>query len=124
MSEQLVIVGNGMAAARLVDELTKRAPGQYAIAVIGEEKALAYNRVLLSSLLAGEVAEEDIELRSRAWWASKGVTLVYGRRATHVDARARQVRLEGGAPLTFSKLVLATGSEPIRLPLPGVGLSG
>ncbi len=124
MSEQLVIVGNGMATARFADELTKCAPGRYAIAVVGEEPALAYNRVLLSSLLAGDVAERDIELRSRDWWESKGVTLVYGRRATHVDARARQVHLEGGARLDFSKLVLATGSEPIRLPLPGAEFSG
>lgn len=124
MSEQLVIVGNGMAAARLVDELTKRAPGRYAIAVIGEEPALAYNRVLLSSLLAGEVVEKDIELKSRSWWEAQGVTLVYGRRATGIDARSRQVHLEGGNRLNFSKLVLATGSEPIRLPLPGAELSG
>ena len=124
MSEQLVIVGNGMAAARLVDELTKRASGQYSIAVIGDEPALAYNRVLLSSLLAGEVAEQDIELKSRSWWDTKGVTLVYGRRATDIDARSRQVHLEGGARLDFSKLVLATGSEPIRLPLPGAELPG
>jgi len=124
MSEQLVIVGNGMAAARLVDELTKRASGQYSIAVIGDEPALAYNRVLLSSLLAGEVAEQDIELKSRSWWDTKGVTLVYGRRATDIDAHSRQVHLEGGARLDFSKLVLATGSEPIRLPLPGAELPG
>jgi len=124
MSEPLVIVGNGMATARFVDELTKRAPGRYAIAVIGEEPALAYNRVLLSSLLAGEVAEQDIELKSRNWWDSKGVTLVYGHRATRVDARSRQVHLAGGGCLDFSKLVLATGSEPIRLPLPGVELCG
>lgn len=124
MSESLVIVGNGMAAVRLVEELTKRAPGRYAIAVIGEEPALAYNRVLLSSLLAGEVAEKDIELKSRDWWEEKGVTLVYGRRATDIDVGARQVHLEGGARLDFSKLVLATGSEPIRLRLPGAELPG
>lgn len=124
MSESLVIVGNGMAAARLVEELTKRAPGRYAIAVIGDEPALAYNRVLLSSLLAGEVAEKDIELKSRDWWKAQGVTLVYGHRATDIDTRSRQVHLDEGANLAFSKLVLATGSEPIRLPLPGTELPG
>jgi nitrite reductase (NADH) large subunit len=124
MSEQLVIVGNGMAAARLVDELTARARGRYAIAVIGEEPTLAYNRVLLSSLLAGEVGEQDLELKSLSWWENHGVTLVYGRRATRIDARLREVHLEGGSRLGFSKLVLATGSEPIRLPLPGARLRG
>ncbi|MGH6735001.1 MAG: NAD(P)/FAD-dependent oxidoreductase [Methyloceanibacter sp.] len=124
MSEPLVIVGNGMAAARLVEELTARAPGRYAIAVIGEEPALAYNRVLLSSLLAGDVAENDIELKPRSWWLAKGVTLIYGRRAVGIDTTARHVRLDGSAELSFAKLVLATGSEPIRLPLPGTALPG
>src|SRR5229473_3357564 len=82
MSEPLVIVGNGMAAARLVDELTKTALGRYAIAVIGDEPRLAYNRVLLSSVLAGEES------------------------------------------LAFSKLILTTGSAPLRLNVPGADLFG
>src|ERR1700724_1809725 len=77
VSEPLVVVGNGMAAARLVDELTKRAQGRYAIAVIGDEPRLAYNRVLLSSVLAGETASHDIELKPAAWWRDRGVTLKY-----------------------------------------------
>ena len=66
MSEPLVIIGNGMAAARLVDELAKRALGRFAIAVIGEEPRLAYNRVLLSSLLADEVARPTSSSNRRA----------------------------------------------------------
>jgi nitrite reductase [NAD(P)H] large subunit len=124
MSESLVIVGNGMAAARLVDEVTQRAPGRYAICVVGDEPSLAYNRVLLSSLLAGDVAAADVELKPRAWWEAKGVTLVYGRPAVDIDTRARQVRLKGGQKLGYAKLVLATGSEAIRLPLPGADLPG
>jgi nitrite reductase (NADH) large subunit len=84
LSEPLVIVGNGMAAARLVDELSKAALGRYAIAVIGEEPRLAYNRVLLSSVLAGETASHDIELRPASWWRDRG-SLKYGRR--HRDRR-------------------------------------
>ena len=68
MSEPLVIVGNGMAAARLVDELTRCALGRHAIAVIGDEPRLAYNRVLLSSVLPEETAPEDIELKPMSWW--------------------------------------------------------
>ena len=68
MSEPLVIVGNGMAAARLVDELTGCALARNAIAMIGDEPRLAYNRVLLSSVLAGETAPEDIELKPMSWW--------------------------------------------------------
>ena len=78
MSEPLVIIGNGMAAARFVDEMAKRALGRYAIAVIGDEPRLAYNRVLLSSVLAGEATSEEIELKPSAWWRDRGVTLTYG----------------------------------------------
>ena len=124
MSEPLVIIGNGMAATRLVDELTALAPGRYAIAVVGDEPTLAYNRVLLSSLLAREIEPEAVELKAAAWWRDRGVTLVYGRRATEIDTKAKLVRLRGGAKLGYAKLVLATGSEAVRLPLPGADLPG
>ena len=87
MSEPLVIVGNGMAAARLVDELAKTSLGRYAIAVIGDEPRLAYNRVLLSSVLAGETTSHDIELRPANWWRDRGVTVKYGCRVTEVRDR-------------------------------------
>jgi nitrite reductase (NADH) large subunit len=124
MSEPLVVIGNGMAAARFADELSKRALGRYAIAVVGEEPRLAYNRVLLSSVLAGEVASSDIELKSRDWWHDRGITLRYGCRATGIDTSARTVTLADGASLTFSKLVFATGSQPIRPAIPGMDLPG
>src|SRR5258707_1613098 len=122
MSEPLVIIGNGMAAARLADELARRALGRYAVAVIGEEPQLAYNRVLLSSLLADEVALSDIELNPARWWRDRGVTLRYGAAATAVDIAARTVTLADGARPGFSKAVFATGSRPVRLGLPGMGL--
>jgi len=122
MSEPLVIVGNGMAAARLVDELAKMALGRYAIAVIGDEPRLAYNRVLLSSVLAGETTSQDIELRPASWWRDRGVTLKYGCVATEIDSarkvcrcavrrpRATAMRSEGLAPaastMCLSKIML------------------
>lgn len=124
MSEPLVIVGNGMAATRLVEELTTRAKGRYAIAVVGDEPSLAYNRVLLSSVLAREVPADDIQLKPAGWWRDQGVTLVYGRRAVEIDTRQRFVRLRGGAKLGYGKLVIATGSEAVRLPMPGADLPG
>ena len=124
MSEPLVIIGNGMASARLVDEMAKRALGRYAIAVVGEEPRLAYNRVLLSSLLADEVAPADVELRPARWWRDRGVTVRYGSPATGIDVAARTVTLAGGAQLKFSKAVLAIGSRPIRLHMPGMELPG
>ena len=75
MSEALVIIGNGMAAARLVEELSKKALGRYAIAIIGEEPRLAYNRVLLSSVLSGDIDQNDIDLKPAEWWRDHGVTL-------------------------------------------------
>jgi nitrite reductase (NADH) large subunit len=124
MSEPLVIIGNGMAAARFADELSKRALGRYAIAVVGEEPRLAYNRVLLSSVLAGEVASSDIELKPQRWWADRGITLRYGCRANAIDTKARTITLADGNALPFSKLILATGSLPIKPPIPGMSLPG
>lgn len=124
MSEPLVIVGNGMAAARLVDELAKAALGRYAIAVIGDEPRLAYNRVLLSSVLAGETASHDIELRPASWWRDRGVTLKYGCVATEVDVGRRELKIANEESIEFSKLVLATGSSALRLNVAGADLQG
>jgi nitrite reductase (NADH) large subunit len=124
MSEPLVVIGNGMAAARLAEELSKRALGRYAVAMIGDEPRLAYNRVLLSSLLADEVGLSDIELKPARWWRDRGVTLRYGVRATAIDTVARNVTLADGKRLPFAKLVFATGSQPIKLSNPGMDLRG
>jgi nitrite reductase (NADH) large subunit len=124
VSEPLVIVGNGMAALRLVDELAKVALGRYAIAVIGDEPRLAYNRVLLSSVLAGEAASHDIELRPAHWWRDRGVTLKYGCVATEIDVGRRELKIENEESITFSRLVIATGSTPLRLNVPGADLAG
>jgi nitrite reductase (NADH) large subunit len=124
MSEPLVVIGNGMAAARFADELSKRALGRYAVAVVGEEPRLAYNRVLLSSVLAGEMASSDIELKPSGWWRDRGITLRYGCRASAIDTEKRSVTLADGESLAFSKLVFATGSLPIRPAIPGMNLPG
>jgi nitrite reductase (NADH) large subunit len=124
MSEPLVIIGNGMAAARLVEELSLRALGRYAVAVLGNEGRPAYNRILLSSLLADEIERGEIELKPERWWSDRGVTLLYGKAAVAIDSSIRRVRLTSGATLPYAKLVLATGSQPMRLPVPGVNLRG
>src|SRR5208337_1202296 len=89
MSEPLVVVGNGMAATRFVDELMQRALGRYSVIVIGAEPRLSYNRVLLSSLLAGEVSEAAIELKPRGWWNGRGVTTLDGQAVAAIDRQAR-----------------------------------
>jgi nitrite reductase (NADH) large subunit len=124
MSAPLLVIGNGMAAARFVEELASRALGRFAVAVVGEEPRLAYNRVLLSAVLARDVAPSEIELKPARWWRERGVTLLYGHAAVAIDPDIRRVRLANGTTLPFANLVLATGSRPIRLALPGMDLRG
>ncbi|KRE05935.1 hypothetical protein ASE63_06390 [Bosea sp. Root381] len=124
MAEPLIIVGKGMAATRLVDELSQRALGRYSIAVIGAEPRLAYNRVLLSPLLAGEIAVPDIELKPAAWWQARGVSTLYGRAVSAIDRAAKTITLEDGLSLPYAKLILATGSSPLKPPFPGIDLPG
>src|SRR3954469_9513543 len=113
-----------MAAARLGDELSKVARGRYPTPGVGDEPRLAYNRVLLSSVLAGETASHDIELRPASWWRDRGVTLKYGCAATEIDVGRRELKIAGEESVTFSKLVLATGAAPLRLNVPGADLAG
>ena len=124
MAEPLIIVGNGMAATRLADELSQHALGRYSLAVIGDEPRLAYNRVLLSPLLAGEIGERDIELKPAAWWHARGISTFYGRSVESIDRSAQTVTLRDGPTLPYGKLVLATGSTPLRPPFPGSELAG
>lgn len=122
--ESLVIIGNGMASARFVDELAKVAPERYDVCIIGEEPRLAYNRVLLSSVLAGEIDTADIELKPAQWWRDHGVDMRCGCKATAIDTSGRSVLLANGERIRFSKLVLATGSQALRLPINGAELGG
>jgi nitrite reductase (NADH) large subunit len=122
--EKLVVIGAGMAATRFVEELTSRAPDRYDILVIGEEPRLAYNRVLLSSVLAGDLSVDEIELKPRQWWQAAGVAALSGRKVVRIDAAARRVVLDNGESVDYSKVVLATGSHAIRLPIEGAGLPG
>jgi nitrite reductase (NADH) large subunit len=124
MSEPLVVIGNGMAAARFCEELVARACGRYAIAVLGEEPRLAYNRVLLSSLLADEITAADVELKPARWWRDRGVTVLYGQPAVAIDPAIRRVKLANGASIPYAKLVIATGSRAVRLNVPGMNLPG
>jgi nitrite reductase (NADH) large subunit len=122
--ERLVVVGAGMAGLKLVEELLELCPGRYDIAMIGAEARPAYNRVLLSGVLAGEAAERDIELRPPAWYAEKGIELLTGAACTTLRSAAREVMLSTGASIAYDRLVLATGSLAVRLPIAGRDLPG
>ncbi len=122
--ERLLIIGNGMASARLLDELVKRAPGRFAITVVGAELHAAYNRVLLSPMLAGDIQWDDVRLKHDGWYDANGVELIRNDPAIMLDPFGKLVRTARGRTLSFNRCVLATGSEPIRLPIPGADLPG
>jgi nitrite reductase (NADH) large subunit len=122
--EELVVVGAGMAAARLIEELIALNPERYSIRVIGDEPRSFYNRVLLSSVLANDVALDDVELKPMQWWRDAGVDVMGNCKAARVDAETRNIELESGDRVGYSKLVLATGSRAIRLPIEGADLNG
>ncbi|MBO0737158.1 MAG: NAD(P)/FAD-dependent oxidoreductase, partial [Alphaproteobacteria bacterium] len=121
--ERLVVIGNGMAAMRTVEELLARSPARYDITVIGAEPHPNYNRIMLSSVLAGEKAVDDIVINPYAWYDENSVTLVTGTPVTAIDPAAKAVSV-GETALPYDKLLLATGSKPLAPPIPGLGLPG
>jgi nitrite reductase (NADH) large subunit len=121
---RLVVVGNGMAGMRVVEELLKQSPDAYEIVVFGAEPHGNYNRILLSPVLAGEKKREEIMLHSPEWYAEHGVTLHMGDPVVSINRRKRIVTSQQGVEVKYDRLLLATGSQPIVLPIPGAKLPG
>ncbi|OIQ83462.1 nitrite reductase [mine drainage metagenome] len=121
---KLVVIGNGMAGIRTVEELLKIAPGMYDITVFGAEPHPNYNRILLSPVLAGEQTVDDIILNSREWYAENGITLHTGSAVTKIDRVNRMVVAGNGLEAEYDRLLLATGSNPFILPVAGNDLDG
>ncbi|OSZ76105.1 nitrite reductase large subunit NirB [Hydrogenophaga sp. IBVHS1] len=125
---QLVMVGNGMAGVRTLEELLKIAPDLYDITVFGAEPHPNYNRILLSPVLAGEQTLEEIVLNDWAWYTEHGITLHAGKTVTEVDRVNRIVRASDGTggviEAPYDRLIMATGSNPFMLPIPGKDLQG
>lgn len=122
--QRLIVIGNGMAGIRTVEELLKIAPDAYDVTVFGAEPHCNYNRILLSPVLAGEKTLNDIILNDDDWYASNGITLHKGRKVVAIDRRRRLVRTEDGLEAGYDRLLLATGSMPFMLPVPGRDLPG
>jgi len=122
--QKLIVIGNGMAGIRTVEELLKIAPDAYDITVFGAEPHCNYNRILLSPVLAGEKTLDDIILNGDDWYESNGITLHKGRKVVAIDRRRRLVRAENGLEASYDRLLLATGSMPFMLPVPGRDLRG
>jgi NAD(P)H-dependent nitrite reductase large subunit/NAD(P)H-dependent nitrite reductase small subunit len=121
---KLVVVGNGMAGMRTVEELLRLTPDAYDITVFGTEPHGSYNRILLSPVLSGEQRVEDIILHGREWYAEHRIALHCGDPAIEIDRRRRLVRSRKGVEARYDRLLLATGSTPIVLPVPGSDLPG
>jgi nitrite reductase (NADH) large subunit len=121
---RLVLVGNGMAGVRTLEELLKIAPDHYAITVFGTEPHPNYNRILLSPVLAGEQTIEQIVLNPLTWYAEHGITLHLNKPVTGIDRTRRTVTAADGTTAGYDRLLLATGSTPFILPVPGKDLAG
>ncbi len=121
---RLVVIGNGMAGGRMLEELLAIAAERYDITVFGAEPHPNYNRILLTPVLAGEQRFEDILLNDAAWHARNGIRLHLSRSVVRIDRGRRVVIDDLGQATPYDRLVLATGSRPAVLPVPGCDLPG
>ncbi len=124
MKEKLVLVGNGMAGVRTLEELLKLAPDKYDITVFGAEPYGNYNRILLSPVLCGEKTVDEIMLNPEQWYVDNEITLCKGTPVVKIDRRRREVIAQDGTRAGYDRLLLATGSNPFVVPVPGHDLPG
>ncbi|MDN3516924.1 nitrite reductase large subunit NirB [Aquisalimonas lutea] len=124
MKEKLVLVGNGMAGMKVIEELQTIAPDKYDITVFGAEPYGNYNRIMLSPLLAGEKTLDDIMLNGEDWYAERGITFHKGREIIEVDRMGKRVFADDGTVEDYDRLLLGTGSHPVVIPVPGHDLPG
>lgn len=126
MSEKkkLVVIGNGMAGMRTVEELLALDDTLYDITVFGAEPHGNYNRIMLSPVLAGEKTLDDIMINTPQWYAAHGITLHAGNPVMHIDRGRREVVAASGLRVPYDRLLLATGSDPFIIPVPGHNLPG
>ncbi|MDE2075300.1 MAG: nitrite reductase large subunit NirB [Alphaproteobacteria bacterium] len=123
--QRLVVVGNGMAGMRTVEELLKHEAGRrYRITVFGAEPHVNYNRILLSSVLAGDKSLDEIVINSRDWYAENGIRLITDDAVTRIDRETKTVTAASGRQVPYDRLLIATGSKPLAPPIPGLGLPG
>ena len=121
---RLVMIGNGMAGVRTIEELLKIAPDLYDITVFGAEPHPNYNRILLSPVLSGEQTLDEIVLNPLSWYAENNIKLHLGKKVVDVSRSQRVVTAEDGTQEGYDRLLVATGSNPFILPVPGKDLAG
>uniref|UniRef100_UPI00286E696A FAD-dependent oxidoreductase n=1 Tax=Novosphingobium sp. TaxID=1874826 RepID=UPI00286E696A len=123
-AERLVVIGNGMAGCRAVEEILARDPARYSVTIFGAEPRVNYNRIMLSPVLAGEKAFEDIIINGDDWYAENGITLVSGDPVVSIDRTSQVVIAQSGRTEAYDRLLIATGSDPFIIPVPGKDLAG
>jgi nitrite reductase (NADH) large subunit len=124
MKQKLVLIGNGMAGMRTIDELFKLAPDKYDITVFGAEPHGNYNRIMLSPVLAGDKTIKDIITHDIEWYERHGIKLYTNTTVTEIDRANKRVKAGKSLSVPYDKLILATGSNPFILPIPGHDLEG
>ncbi|WP_338421040.1 nitrite reductase large subunit NirB [Mesobacillus harenae] len=124
MKEKLVVVGNGMAGGRCIEEILKQDADKFEVTVIGSERHVTYNRILLSSVLQGETSIEDIHIHRPDWYKEHNIQLCSGETVVRLDPAAKTVTTDKNRELSYDKIILATGSSPFILPVPGSELNG
>ncbi|WP_054308612.1 nitrite reductase large subunit NirB [Mesorhizobium sp. 1M-11] len=124
MTEKLVIIGNGMAPGRMLEHLLEAAPDRYRITIFNAEPRVNYDRIMLSPVLSGEKAYEEIVIHGDGWYIKHGIMLYKGHRIVAIDREARTVTSDKGVTEPYDKLVIATGSVPFIIPVPGKDLPG
>jgi len=122
--DHLVVIGNGMAGCRAVEELLARDPARYRVTIFGAEPRVNYNRIMLSPVLAGEKCFDDIVINDAGWYADNGIALIAGDPVVRIDRDAKTVTTRGGLSESYDKLLIATGSDPFIIPVPGRDLPG
>ena len=121
---KLVLIGNGLAGMRCLEDLLDMAPDRYEVTVIGEEPWGNYNRIMLSPVLSGEKTIEDIMLHPHAWYSDKGIKFIADDPAIKIDRTRKTVHTEKGETVDYDRLIIATGSKPFIPPVQGVDLKG
>jgi nitrite reductase (NADH) large subunit len=124
MTEKLVIIGNGMAPGRMLEHLLESAPDRYQVTIFNAEPRVNYDRIMLSPVLSGEKDYEQIIIHGDGWYIRNGITLYKGHRIEAIDREAQTVTSAQGVTERYDRLVIATGSLPIILPVPGHDLAG
>lgn len=124
MTEKLVVIGNGMAPGRMLEHIFDKAPDRYEVTIFNAEPRVNYDRIMLSPVLSGEKSYEEIVIHGDGWYIDHGITLYKGHRIVAIDRDAKTVTSDHGVTESYDKLVIATGSVPFIIPVPGKDLPG